>query len=223
MASSIGYIKKRVYREEYEAGKKLPKGWEVANDLGFYTSISTSQVEGERSKTQIEFSASKLDDLLEVVRAEHQAAVEAPLQKKLKARLKKSKEKDASIAQLHLEIEKLKKQHSSELKNSKKKLSESQAATQMAIEERDKAWDDNVYLDQELKRAQEERDNAISEYYEGGHAYETMKARLIEANELLIKHDLLREDSPGIKPSWNGKDEKPRPYRPYSGGSYSNK
>ncbi|NVL25941.1 hypothetical protein F2S68_28265, partial [Pseudomonas syringae pv. actinidiae] len=100
MSSEIGKIKNRVSRKEYENGTKLPRGWEIAVDLGFYSSIATTQVEGERSKTLMEFSASKLSDLLEKIRAEHQLVVEAPLRKKLKSRLKKSKEKDAEIAEL---------------------------------------------------------------------------------------------------------------------------
>lgn len=221
--SSIGKIKNRVSRKEYESGTKLPRGWEIAMDLGFYSSIATTQVDGERSKTLMEFTASKLNDLLETVRAEHQVVVEAPLKKKLKSRLKKSKEKDAEIAELRETFAALKKAHAAEIKGYAKKVSESQAATEAALEERNKAWDENAELNQEIKRAQAERDDARSDYYDGGHAYENMKANLIAANELLIAHGLLREDAPGIKPHWNGKDVKPRPFKPYSGGSCSSK
>ncbi|WP_254912404.1 MULTISPECIES: hypothetical protein [Pseudomonas] len=223
MSSSIGKIISRATRKEYEAGTKLPRGWEIAMDLGFYSSIATTQVEGKRSKTLMEFSASKLNDLLKTVRAEHELVVEAPLKKKLKARLKKSKEKDAEITQLREEIATLKRSHAGEIKAYEKKVSEGQAATDAALEERNNAWNENAELNQEVKRAQEERDHAKSEYYEGGHAYETMKANLIAANEMLIAHNLLREDSPGIRPQWNAKDVKPRPYNPYSGGSCSSK
>ena len=200
-----------------------PKGWEVACDLGFYTSISVTQVEGERSKTQIEFSASKLNELLDFVRAEHEVVVEAPFRKKLKLSLKKSKARDALIAELKSELEKLKEKHSSELKKSKKLFVESQAATMVAIEERDKALLDNNNLNQELERAQKEIDHVKSEFYPGGDAYETMKTKLIEANELLMKHGILSEDAPSIKSTWGRRDEKPRPFRPYRGGSFSKK
>ncbi|MHA6195421.1 hypothetical protein ACX3YG_13730 [Pseudomonas wadenswilerensis] len=223
MASILGYVKKRVLREDYENGKKLPKDWEVARDLGFYTSISTTQIEGERSKTQIEFSASKLNDLLEVARAEYKPAVEAPLLKKLKARLKKAKAQEDLIAALQAEIKSLKQSHSAELKALKKQLSERDAAVLAEIKERDKAWEDNIYLDRELKQAQAERDDARSEYYEGGHAYETMKANLIWANEQLEKHGLLTENAPSLRSSWGLKDAMPRPFKPRQGGSFSKK
>lgn len=223
MSSEIGKIKNRVSRKEYENGTKLPRGWEIAVDLGFYSSIATTQVEGERTKTLMEFSASKLSDLLEKIRTEHKLVVEAPLRKKLKSRLKKSKEKDAEIAELRKSFVALKKAHAAESKGYAKKVSEAQAATEAALEERNKAWSENAELNQEVKRAQAERDHARSDHYEGGHAYENMKANLIAANELLIAHGLLREDAPGIKPHWNSKDVKPRPFKPYRGGSYSSK
>ncbi|MEE1925203.1 hypothetical protein V0R50_25750 [Pseudomonas sp. 148P] len=223
MASIIGYVKKRVLREDYENGKKLPKDWEVARDLGFYTSISTTQIEGERSKTQIEFSASKLDELLEVVRAEYKPAVEAPLLKKLKARQKKAKAQEVLIAELQAEIKSLKQSHASELKDLKKQLAERDAAVLSEIKQRDKAWEDNIYLDQELKQAQADRDHARSEYYEGGRAYENMKACLLWANEQLEKHGILTEDAPSIRSSWGLKDAMPRPFKPHQGGSFSKK
>ncbi|WP_259640397.1 hypothetical protein, partial [Pseudomonas syringae] len=144
MSSEIGKIKNRVSRKEYENGTKLPRGWEIAVDLGFYSSIATTQVEGERSKTLMEFSASKLSDLLEKIRAEHQLVVEAPLRKKLKSRLKKSKEKDAEIAELRKSFVALKKAHAAESKGYAKKVSEAQAATEAALEERNKAWSENA-------------------------------------------------------------------------------